>query len=259
MEGAWKLGRADLAAPARRVLETLDSMDRAEGLTRVYNSGGPLPWATGQFLNDRAHFLNALLDAHAWLPDGDKYLGRAKEVARGILDRYFDDANGGFFDVDRDAEAPGYLQVREKPLPENVAAVNGLLKLHQATGDDTYREAARRTLSAYVEANGVWGEFAAGYAVAVDQFLHRPVEVTLEGHPGNADTGAMLQAMLNVPYPHLIIRPASAGVDSPARAHICVDTLCLPPVSNPAELGQAVQEAVSPRQSPLENIFGSLI
>jgi uncharacterized protein len=232
-------------------------MDRAGRLTHVYHQGGPLSGSAGNLLTDRAHLLNALLDAYAATADGDFYLDRAKEVARGILERYYDQAKGGFFDIEKDAEAPGYLQVREKPLPENVAAVQGLLKLHQATGEGSYREAARRTLSAFVEANRMYGEFASGYAVAVDQYLHKPVEITIEGDPHSADTRALVHAAVNAPYPHLIIKPA--GGDGPARAHICVETVCLPPVSDPAELSDAVRDAASPQESPFQNIFGSFI
>ena len=74
--------------------------------------------------------------------------------------------------------------LREKPLPENVLAVEGLLKLHQATLNEEYRQLAQRALSAYVEANRNYGEFAATYALAVDLFLNAPVEITVEGQPG---------------------------------------------------------------------------
>jgi len=85
------------------------------------------------------------------------------------------------------------------------------------------------------------------------------VEVTIEGHPQNVSTYSMLKAALNIPYPHLVIQAVSAAVPSPAQAHICLDTVCLPPVSDPEELARAVEEALSPQESPFQNIFGSLI
>jgi uncharacterized protein YyaL (SSP411 family) len=150
----------------------------------------------------------------------------------------------------------GYLRVREKPLPENVAAVLGLLKLHQATLDDSYRQAAQKTLSAYAEANRNYGEFAASYALAVHRFLNSPVEITIEGRPENIATLAMLRAAAKVPYPHLVIKPVSVtDLDAPAQAHVCLDTICLPPVSHPEELALTVANATSAQESPFENIL----
>jgi uncharacterized protein YyaL (SSP411 family) len=175
-----------------------------------------------------------------------------------MLDRFADAERGGFFDVARDSEAVGYLRVREKPLPENAAAVQGLLKLHHADPEPRYREAAQSALSAFVETYGEYGEFAAGYAVAVEVFLESPVEVTVEGRLQDPSTWAMLQAAARLPNPHLVTRLAvPAGSGGPARAHVCLDTVCLPPVGDPASLaplvaGMAVQQA-SP--SPFENIL----
>jgi uncharacterized protein YyaL (SSP411 family) len=106
-----------------------------------------------------------------------------------------------------------------------------------------------------VEANGAYGEFAAGYAVAVDLFLNRPLEITVEGHPQSNETHAMLRAAAKVPYPHLVIRPVATDIGLPVQAHICLDTVCLPPVGDPNELAKAIAEAVSPQESPFENVF----
>jgi uncharacterized protein YyaL (SSP411 family) len=260
LEASWRLQRPDLDQPALRVLNALDSMEQSGGLPHVYNSNGPVEHSGGALLADQAHLLNALMDRLNHTSADDKYLRRAKKVAGGIIDRFFDSANGGFFDIEGiegDAEPLGYLKVREKPLPENVVAARGLLKLYQATGDDAYLGAVHRTLSAFVEANGAYGEFAAGYAVAVDLFLNRPLEITVEGHPQSNETHAMLRAAAKVPYPHLVIKPVATDIGLPVRAHICLDTVCLPPVGDPNELAKAVAEAVSPQESPFENVFES--
>ena len=257
LEASWRLQRPDLDQPAFQVLNALDSMEQSGRLPHVYNSKGPVRHSGGALLTDQAHLLNALMDCHNYRSDDDKYLGRAKKVAGGMIERFFDGANGGFFDIESDAEPLGYLKVREKPLPENVAAVQGLLKLHHATGDDAYREVVHRTLSAFVEANSAYGEFAAGYAVAVDQFLNRSVEITVEGHPQSDETQAMLRAAAKVPYPHLVIKTVATDIGLPVQAHICLDTVCLPPISDPSELSKAVEEVVSPQESPFENVFKS--
>ena len=75
------------------------------------------PAASGQvpaFLADWAHLLNALVTAHGCTGE-DHYLQRAKSVALEMVDRFADQANGGFFDAELDPHAVGYLREREKP------------------------------------------------------------------------------------------------------------------------------------------------
>jgi uncharacterized protein YyaL (SSP411 family) len=256
LEASWVLQRPELMQIARRTLETIDTMARAGQLAHVFNKSGPKQETGGQLLTDWANVLIALVDACTYSLDGEKYLERAKSVAAELLDRFFDSASGGFFDVERGPETVGYLRVREKPLPENVAAVSGLLKLHQITPDENYRQAVQKTLSAYAEANRNYGEFAASYALTLHQFLNSPVEITIEGHPEDSATQAMLRAAARVPYPHLVIKPvALTSPDTPARAHVCLDTICLPPVSRPEELAPMVANATSAQESPFENIL----
>jgi uncharacterized protein YyaL (SSP411 family) len=146
--------------------------------------------------------------------------------------------------------------LREKPLPESVLAVEGLLKLHQATLNEEYRQLAQRALSAYVEANRNYGEFAATYALAVDLFLNAPVEITVEGQPEDAAAQELLRAATRVSSPHLVVKPLlSADYTGNAQAHVCLDTVCLPPVSDPESLQATVQGGTASQVSPFENIL----
>ena len=112
-----------------------------------------------------------------------------------MIDRFFDQEKGGFFDIERDPEAIGHLQIREKPLPDNAIAALALTKLYQATRNEDYRQVAETALSAFVESYREYGEFAAAYGLAVDRLTNPPVEVTVEGpagrpgHEGHAGRG----------------------------------------------------------------------
>jgi uncharacterized protein YyaL (SSP411 family) len=253
------LPRSELRQKALGILDRLDAMARTGHLRHAYNASYPLsgPGQDGdcQLLADWVHLLNALMDAASYAGGGDRYVPRARAAATVLMAEFYDAANGGFFDVGSSPDATGHLRVREKPLPENVAAAQGLLKLHQATGEAPYLEAARRTLSAYVEANRVYGEFAASYALTVDLLLHQPVEIGIEGHLDNPGTQAMLRAAAQVPYANPVVKLVEAPLEVPALAHVCLDTVCLPPVSDPADLALTVTEAVAPQASPFENMF----
>ena len=100
---------------------------------------------------------------------------------------------------------------------------------------------------------------AADYAVAVDQYLHPVVEVTVEGSPGTASADAMLAAAMQLNDPHLLIRLAPAIMENaPAQAHVCLDTVCYPPVTDPSELAAAVKEGGPVAESPFQNVLDLL-
>ena len=252
----------ELETTALRVLARLDDAAQQGALSHVYTAEASkrgeeqdAPAEAPSFLGDWAHLLIALLAAHGHTAQ-DAYLERAKSVSLQMVDRFFDESHGGFFDTASDPQAIGYLQLREKPLADNLAAALGLLQLHQATRNDDYRRVAEATLSAFVGTYREHGEFAASFGLAIDLWLSSPVEITIEGPPQDASTLAMLRGAARLPYPNLEIKPAlSAGLAVPARALICLDTVCLPPVFDPSELANSVTEMVSAQTAPLEDIF----
>ena len=253
LDASWTLSRAPLRELALDILATLDTAVQKGQFSHVYSveQADDVP----AFLGDWAQLLQALVAAHSHTAQ-EHYLERAKNVALEMVDRFFDQSNGGFFDIEADPQAVGYLQVREKPMADNLVAAMGLLKLNQSTRADDYRRLVKATLSAFVETHREQGEFAATYGLLVDLWLDSPVEVTIEGIPSDVSTLAMLKAAAVLPRPYLDIKPVLAErFDPPAKAYICLDTICLPPVSNPDELAETVNSLVSAQTSPIENIF----
>ena len=265
LEAAWKLQRPALMDKALATLDTLIAAVDSEGLTHAYGDNGPE--SESAFLTDWAYLLTALVDAHSYTRR-PMYLERARAAAVELIDRFFDENNGGFFDIEADPDAIGHMRVRDKPLPENAAAAIGLLKLHQATGDTDFHQVAATTLSAIAETFQEYGEHSAPYGMAVDLLNHPAVEVAIEGLIDRPDTLALLSAAARLPCPNLVIKP-SPREDSedaghhPALAHVCLETLCLPPVSDPDSLAPAVLDMLNGQTgpfsaSPFENIFDRL-
>ena len=120
-------------------------MAQAGKLSHVYDATGAGDELS--FLMDWAGLLIALTDAHGYT-GREHYLDRVKSVVTELLDRFYDETGGGFFDIEASTQPIGYLRLREKPLAENVSVAIGLLKLWQATRDDDYRQIAETTLSA---------------------------------------------------------------------------------------------------------------
>jgi uncharacterized protein YyaL (SSP411 family) len=253
LDASWKLGREDLADAALPVLERLHEMSADSGFSRVYTEDGPGEGPA--FLADWAWLLTGMVQAHASTAR-PVYLDRAVEIARVLVEKFFDSERGGFFDVEADEQALGHMQVREKPLAENVAAVEALVRLYQVTRNEDYRQLCEVTLSAFVDTYREQGEFAAEYGLAIRLFKNPVVEVTVEGRPGDASCRDLLQAAARLPNPNLDIKTVRTLTDdSRARAHVCLDTVCLPPVDSADALAEAVSGLSSPQASPFDDIL----
>ena len=253
LDAAWKLGDLSLQTKALKALETLDFAAKSGSFSHVYSEPGPSDALA--FFTDWAWLLTALVQAHGNTAS-EGYLERAVAVAQIMVDRFFDHKAGGFFDIEDQPGGIGHLQIREKVLADNTVAAQALIRLHQTTRNADYRQIAEATLSAFVETFREQGEFAADYGLAVHLLNNDLVEVTVEGKPEDAGCQALLAAAVRLPQPNLDIKTiVAADGDSVARAHVCLDTVCLPPVDSPAELAKAVAGLTKQQESPFQDIF----
>jgi len=253
LDAAWKLGDPTLQAKALAILDRLDSMDQSGSFSHVYSEHGPSD--APALFTDQAWLLTALLQAHGNTAS-EIYLERAVSVAQQTVDRFFDHEGGGFFDIEQQEEAIGHLQIKEKILADNAVAAQALIRLHQSTRNADYLQIAEATLSAFVETFREQGEFAADYALAVHMLKNNLVEVTVEGRLDDPGCQEMLAAAARLPQPNLDIKTVAASDgDTVARAHVCLDTICLPPVNSPAELADAVAGLTQQQENPFQDIF----
>ena len=253
LDASWKIeGRLGehLGKVGRDVISRLEGMAAAGTFSRVHPEG--TPGESSPLLADWAGLLAGLMQAHASTAE-PRYLERAMDVARVMVDRFFDEQGGGFFDIEAEENAVGHLQVREKQMPENMLAVRGLLRLYQATRNEDYRQLCEATLSAFASVFREQGEFAADFGLTVDLFCNPMVEVTVEGNPADSACRELLDAAVRLNSPNLEIKTISAN--SGALAHVCLDTLCLPPVSTPAALADCAAGIDNQPTSPFQDIF----
>ena len=250
MDASWKLGRQELATIGLEVLNCVDQMSQSRTFSHVYSdeAGG----SSTALLSDWSGLLASLMQAHASTAE-HYYLDRAVQVAAVLVDRFFDESGGGFFDIEADENAVGHLQIREKPMPENMATVQGLLRLYQATRNEDYRQLCEATLSAFAGVFREHGEFASDFGMAVDLYSNTMVEVTVEGSSEDPAARRLLEAAARLNSPNLDLKTvASTG---PALAHVCLDTLCLPPVSTPQALADAAAGIDDQPASPFQDIM----
>ena len=184
-----------------------------------------------------------------------------------MLARFYDAEHGGFFDTEPTAAGAAPLAVlgtRRKPLQDsptpsgNAVAASVLLRLHELTGREDLRSAARATLSCFAGVVGELGLFAASYGMALRQLLEPGTQVCVVGEDAAADeleaaalarfaankrvirltqtqanSAELLPPALAMALPHLPRIPGSFAV-------VCSGGACQPPVTTREALSAAL-------------------
>jgi len=132
-------------------------------------------------LDDYGFTCLACLDAYETTGDMT-YFRFARAIADAMLTRFYDPTDGGFFDTDASIDPAaliGALTARRKPLQDAptpagdpVAAI-AMIRTHQYTNDQKYRDAAEKTLACFAGVADHFGIYAGTYAIAV-RLLNEP-------------------------------------------------------------------------------------
>jgi uncharacterized protein YyaL (SSP411 family) len=226
LEAAILRNRPKLRERAARLLDRLfhDRYSAGRGLTHTEGAGGQL--------GDQVWGLLAAVRAHqAGL--GDEWLPIAMDLAQHLEDAYADPELGGYFD--HIGERLGRLSDPIKPLGENSIAAIALGELDTLSGqpDMPYAMRARRALESVAALPAQYGLMAAAFARALDR-QRKPIKVS----SGNSE----LVRAARLAHPYAVIDP-----NRDSRAVVCAGTICLAPVSTPAALEEALQEASKAR------------
>lgn len=236
---------------------------RGEGAYH-YHAGGRahLPGLLG----DQASLLQALTDAYQVTWD-DEYLALCRDVASVLERDFWDRDEGGFYDTRPDPEALGRLARREKPLAENAVAARALLDLHQLTGEEQYREMARKTLEAFGGVYTRHGIMAGGYGLAVMAFLN-PLRAAVAGASGDERARELAAGCRALFAPGLVVirelalhredrvHEKAPGPDVPT-IYLCSGDACFPPVTDAEGLWDLVKHAFRTTNALLDPDIGT--
>lgn len=247
-------------------LKTLDRIlsqfDPHQGVPhRVSQAGEATPAATLYGLEDQVQTGLACLDAWEITLDA-RYFSASQKLAELCLERWQDEAGGGFFDLphEQDGAAPraGALELPRKPWQDgptagaNPAAAVWLERLYGLTHEPRYRAAARATLLAFAPQAAGAGLFAAHWAQAWRLHQAGAEQVIIVGNDEAARE--LYAAALSQPrlgrallwvreaLETFYIPPALAAtlVNLPRREHsyalLCRGFQCLAPVETPTAL-----------------------
>ncbi|HTZ72608.1 MAG TPA: thioredoxin domain-containing protein [Candidatus Aquilonibacter sp.] len=269
LEAANVLDREDCRAFALKTLERLlaESWDESRGF--LHRVGGP---PLDGSLDDQIFGATALLDAFETTLD-PRYFAAAERTMQLAVRRFADADSGGFFDRANDAPPMGGLEVRRKPLQDsptpgaNSVAAMLLDRLYGFTGERLYHQWAEKTLEAFVGLIPQYGLFAGTYGLAALLHVRHPLQVIITGAAKDAQAHELEKAAHSVyrfgkavlrvtperltsgALPRALKEILPAMDAAKAQAYLCVETTCLPPVSDPAALKRLLTSTGIPSQA----------
>ncbi|MGB7189152.1 MAG: thioredoxin domain-containing protein [Acidobacteriaceae bacterium] len=200
-------------------LKTLDRLlregwDAKAGLAHVvaYPEGAAGQRIAG-VLDDYAFLTLALVDG--WEATGERrYYDAAMEIGEAMVARFYDAADGGFFDTEQAEGALGVLAARRKPLQDtptpagNPTAAMALLRLEALSGRADFREKAEATLGSFAGIVEHFGLYGGTYGLALETLLLAPAQVVVIGAGAEArKLAAMAMARYAVNKSVIALRP----------------------------------------------------
>ncbi len=237
------------------VLFRVEQMVRDGRLLHTYKDGRA---RIEGFLEDYALYAEGLLQLYraTWEV---RWLQQARTWAEHMLDHFWDDEGGGFFQTGDQHEA---LITRPKDLfDEAVPSGNGvaadvLLRLAALVGEPEYDRRARATIELVAPALTQYPTALGSMLNALDLALAEPQEVAIVGDPAAADTRAMIEALDTRYLPRIAVAVAALGDtaaveavpllrDRPQRegkatAYVCRSFVCRAPTTDVKEMMEEI-------------------
>ena len=208
-------------------------------------------------LDDQVHMARALIDAHEATGE-TRYLDLAQELMDFTIEHFWDDVEGGFFDLADWKLGSVGLEGAEKPIQDsptpgtNSVAALTLDRLYYLTHREEYREKAEQTLKLFGPIGAQYGLFASTYFLALEQHLNPPAHAVIVGSEGDPLTEELWRRALATYRPHKLVSlydlaksnpgmlpPAVQGMmsrEGGPRAYVCAGNTCALPTNDPAVL-----------------------
>ena len=258
-KAGFALGNDDYTQAAKTAANfILEKLSRDGRLYRSYKDGKAHHNA---YLDDYAFLTTALLDLYEAtfeLP----WLQRAIVLDR-TLERFYEDKqHGGFFMTSNDHET---LLAREKPTYDgaepsgNSVTVLNLLRLHEFTTDDRYRQRAEKALQAFSGTLQAQPTALSEMLLALAFHLDMPKEIIIVTPEGQRQSAEPLLAQLRPTFlPNRVVSVVSQGdeldrhatiipllkhkraLQNRATAYVCEQGFCELPTHDPAVFARQI-------------------
>ena len=218
-----------------------------EGVTRI--SG---------FLEDHAAVALGFIAVYELTFD-ERWVDQAREIADAMVEWFWDDQTGAFFDTAKDAE---HLITRPRDATDNATpsgtslAVELLLHLSELQQDAEYQRRAVFTLEALAEPMTRFPTAFGHLLGCADMEINGAIEVALVGDVKSAAFKALEQAVAGRYVPSLVLAGGAAKkgsrvklfedrplVDGKPTAYVCRSYTCDRPVTDPDALSDQLENA----------------
>jgi len=205
-----------------------------------------------QLLEGYAFLLSGVIELYeATL--GPEHLNFAIELAEAMIPKFYEAANGGFWQSPADAKDL-ILRVKDdydgaEPSGNSVATL-ALLKLAAITGREDFKNPAEATLRLFAHRLQNFPQAMPFMLHALDFWLDEPRRVVIAGDADSAKARKLLQAAHSVYQPNKIVLGNTGAVEEFARSlpakngpvvYLCTGTACQPPTKDIEELKQMMR------------------
>ncbi len=257
-QGYQVLGDVRYRDAAERAAKFILSDMRKDGkLLRTHRKGESRLLA---YLDDYAFTEIALVDLYEATFD-EQWLNAADDLARGMIDQFWDKENGAFFSTTDDHTN---LITRTKPTYDgaepsgNSMAVIALQRLAKLRDNAEYRDKALQVLKANHENLGSSPRAYMKMLCAVDFEINAPKEIAIVGAAGSDATRALLAALHKSFIPNKVVAFADTAkadgdlgkriplladkieVNGKPAAYVCKNYTCQRPVTTPEDLTKSL-------------------
>ena len=248
--GGRALGNSQYTEAAKRAADfILRDMRKPDGsLLHRYREGEA---GIEGNVDDYAFLIWGLLELYE--TDFDiKYLSAALELQDQMINRFWDEDNGGFYFTSDNAEK---LIARQKEIYDgaipsgNSAAILNLLRIGRITGNPEYDKKASNLGSAFSSTIARAPMAHTQFMCGLDFGIGPSYEVVVVGDPGKDDTQEMLRALSKDYSPNKVVllrgpegdgditgiaefTKSQASIDGKATAYVCLNYVCKLPTTD---------------------------
>jgi uncharacterized protein YyaL (SSP411 family) len=253
-EAGAVLGREDYLDAARKNADfLLTNLFDGNRLLRTYRDGHAKLLG---YLEDHAFVADGLLALYEATFEG-RWLGQAAALADSMIQLFWDEDIGGFYDTGADHED---LVVRPRDTFDNAQPCGGsvaadvLLRLAVLTGNQDYSEKGAKPLAALQQLMARAPSGFGQWLGAVDFHLSQPKEIVIIGPAGDPATKRLMETVYGSFLPNKVVAGTDPGqenaglelplledrgmVEGRPTAYVCQNYACKLPVTGPEALAE---------------------
>ena len=185
----------------------------------------------GAVLEDYVYLIDALIAGYE-ATAVQRFLSLADDLLLTCIEKFYDSAEGGFFDTESDVLGMRLKRIEDIPHPSaNAVVIVLLLKLSLLMGKETYQRKAEQTLEVFTGVTRQMSIHAGAYFCALDAWF-RMIKLTIEAAHDSA-LARSARALTAAQYVTIVYG------DDHGRVIPCKQNMCLDPISDPVRLKDA--------------------